>query len=107
VNNLPGITVSSHLADYFKALGHPTRLQIIELLREGEKCVCEIIPALQMEQSNISRHLAILKKEGVLSSEKRGLKVIYSCKNEDVYRMIDLSKTILGAYWEERRKPFE
>ncbi len=96
-------TARGHLADYFKALGHPTRLQIVELLREGEKCVCEIIPALQMEQSNISRHLAILKKEGILSSEKRGLKVIYACKNKDVYRMIDLSKAILSAYWNERR----
>lgn len=90
-------------ADFFKALGHPTRLQIIELLREGEKCVCEIVPALQLEQSNVSRHLAILKKEGILVSEKRGLKVIYSCRNADIFKLLDLSKKIFSLYWQEKR----
>ncbi len=89
-------------ADFFKALGHPTRLRIIEFLREGEKCVCEIVPALQQEQSNVSRHLAILKKEGILTSEKRGLKVIYSCKNKDIFKIIDLSKNVLSTYWNKK-----
>lgn len=96
-------TLNKHLADYFKALGHPTRLKIIELLREGEKCVCEIVPVLELEQPNVSSHLAILRKEGILSAEKRGMNVIYTCKNKDLYRLIDLSKTILGDYWDEKR----
>lgn len=90
-------------ADFFKALGHPTRLQIMEILRDGEKCVCEIVPALQLEQSNVSRHLAILKKEGILTSEKRGLKVVYSCKNGDTFKLLDLSKEIFSLYWQEKR----
>lgn len=82
-------------AVYFKALGHPTRLKIIEFLREGEKCVCEIIPALQMEQSNISRHLAILKKEGILSCRKEGLKVIYWVSDPRVFQLLELSREML------------
>jgi len=97
------LSANKHLADYFKALGHPTRLKIVELLREGEKCVCEIIPALQLEQPNVSSHLAILRKEGILTAEKRGMNVIYACRNKDLYRLIDLSKTILSDYWDEKR----
>ena len=97
------MSANKHLADYFKALGHPTRLKIVELLREGEKCVCEIIPALQLEQPNVSSHLAILRKEGILTAEKRGMNVIYACRNKDLYRLIDLSKTILSDYWDEKR----
>ena len=96
-------SLSKDLAEYFKALAHPTRLQILELLREEEKCVCEIVPALLVEQSNISRHLSILRKEGILSAEKRGLNIIYACRNEDVYRLMDLGKKNLLAYWNEKR----
>jgi ArsR family transcriptional regulator len=45
-------------ADLLKPLGQPTRLKILELLAEGERCVCEIFPAIQEEQSNVSRRLA-------------------------------------------------
>ena len=47
-------------ADILKALSQPTRLKILELLREGEKCICEIVPALNGEQSNISRHISLM-----------------------------------------------
>ncbi len=88
--------------DFFKALSHPARLQIVEFLREGEKCVCEIYPALKLEQSTVSRHLAILKREGILSSEKRGLRVMYWCENKDIFKLIDLSEEIVSAYWRSR-----
>jgi len=54
-------------AEYFKALSHPVRIKIVHYLREGEKCVCEIVPYLREEQSNVSRHLAALKRAGILS----------------------------------------
>ncbi|RQD78047.1 MAG: ArsR family transcriptional regulator, partial [Candidatus Syntrophonatronum acetioxidans] len=54
-------------ADYFKALSHPTRIKILELLREGELCVCDILEELKLEQSNVSQHLAILRKQGILN----------------------------------------
>lgn len=101
---MPKHTVNDLRADYFKALGHPTRLQIVELLREGEKCVCEIIPALQMEQSNISRHLAILKKEGILSSRKEGLKRIYWVSDSRVYQLLALSRDMLRQYLKEKSR---
>jgi len=89
-------------ADYFKALAHPTRIQILELLRRGEKCVCEITPTLGKEQPNISRHLAILKKEGLVQSRKDGLKVIYRVDDPKVYKIIDLSAELIRKYLEDK-----
>lgn len=65
-------------ADVFKALGHPTRLKIVEKLALGEACVCEFVNEADCDFSTISAHLAVLQKAGVVSSEKRGREVYYS-----------------------------
>jgi len=78
-------------AEYFKALSHPTRIKILQYLKEGEKCVCEIVPYLKDEQSNISRHLATLKRAGILSSEKKGVSVYYKIQDENIYKILTLA----------------
>ena len=69
-----------------KALANPIRLMIIDCLREGEKCVSEIIEQIQEEQSNVSKSLGILKSNGLIKDRKEGLNVYYSlnlcCINE-------------------------
>jgi len=60
-----------------KALADPTRLRIVGLLQDGEVCVCHIHDSLRIPQSKTSRHLAYLRKAGVVSGEKRGLWVYY------------------------------
>lgn len=82
-------------ADFLKALGHPTRLRILEHLRAGEKCVCEFTEDLDMEQSNTSQHLAVLRKQGILSFRKEGLKVIYKVNHPEVFTILDLVKDVL------------
>ncbi len=79
------------IANFMKALSHPTRIQILELLRSGERCVCEIFPEINVDQSSVSRHLAILKREGLLDSRKDGLKVIYWTADPFIYEIIDRS----------------
>lgn len=64
-------------AETFKALGHPARLHMIDLLADGERCVCDLVDAVGLGWSTVSRHLAVLKKAGVLEDEKRGLQVFY------------------------------
>lgn len=64
-------------AQVFKALGHPTRLAIVDMLVAGERCVCEIHEDSDIDISTISRHLAVLRNVGILSSEKRGNQVYY------------------------------
>ncbi|OQX92320.1 MAG: transcriptional regulator [candidate division Zixibacteria bacterium 4484_95] len=64
-------------AEVLKTLSHPTRLFIVEMLAKGEKCVCELNRNLEVDHSTISKHLSVLKKAGVVSGRKEGLKVYY------------------------------
>ncbi|MGM0652427.1 MAG: ArsR/SmtB family transcription factor [Bacillota bacterium] len=89
-------------AEFMKALAHPTRLHIMEILRSGEKCVCEIIPELGLEQSTVSRHLAVLKREGILQSRKDGLRVIYRAASPQIYDIIDLTIEAIRKIWTEK-----
>ena len=77
-------------AEILKALGQPTRLKIIDFLREGERCVCEIFPAIGEEQSNTSRHLNMMLAAGVLSRRKDGLKIYYAIKHPEILEVMDI-----------------
>lgn len=91
------------ISNVFKSLAHPTRIQIVKLLRDGELCVCDILPNLDSEQSNTSQHLAVLKNQGIVESRKDGSRVIYSLKNEEVCEMIDLAEAIILRQIEETK----
>jgi ArsR family transcriptional regulator len=82
-------------ADILKALAQPTRLKIVELLRDGERCVCEIFPAIDEEQSNTSRHLNMMLAAGVLSRRKEGLKIFYAIRHPEVLEIMDLVTVIV------------
>jgi ArsR family transcriptional regulator len=77
-------------ADVLKALAQPTRLKIIDFLRDGERCVCEIFPAIGEEQSNTSRHLNMMLAAGVLRRRKEGLKIYYAIKHPEVLEVVNL-----------------
>jgi ArsR family transcriptional regulator len=64
-------------ANVFKALAHPLRLAIVDELQKGECCVQDLVDRLGCEQSNLSRHLAVLKQAGIVDNEKKGLYVYY------------------------------
>ena len=82
-------------ADILKALAQPTRLKIIDFLRDGERCVCEIFPAIGEEQSNTSRHLNMMLASGVLSRRKDGLKIYYAIKHPEIFEVIDIISLIV------------
>ena len=67
-------------AEIAKAIAHPLRIAIIDFLRDGEQCVCDIADHVGSERSNISRHLSVMVKAGVLEYRKEGLKVLYKLK---------------------------
>lgn len=77
-------------AEILKALAQPTRLKIMDFLRDGERCVCEIFPAIDEEQSNTSRHLNMMLAAGVLSRRKDGLKIYYAIKHPEILQVMDL-----------------
>ena len=72
---------SEHLltarAEVFKALGHPSRLAIIDALAHSERCVCDLNEVIDADISTVSRHLSVLKNAGILSRDKRGNQVFY------------------------------
>lgn len=64
-------------AKIFKALGHPSRLLMVDALRSGEKCVCDLQALVGDDISTISKHLSILKEAGIVSTDKRGTNIYY------------------------------
>jgi ArsR family transcriptional regulator len=82
-------------AEVLRAIAQETRLSILELLRDGERCVCEIFPAINQEQSNVSRHLNVMQKAGILTRRKDGLKIFYAVKHPEVLTIIDQAAAIM------------
>jgi DNA-binding transcriptional ArsR family regulator len=80
----------SQVAAYFQALSEPTRLQILNLLRGGERNVGEIAQACGYSSANISRHLSLLMQHGLVARESRGTAVYYRIADESVYALCDL-----------------
>lgn len=91
------------VGNIFKAMAHPTRVQIVKLLKNDPLCVCEILPQLESEQSNTSQHLAILRNQGILESKKEGSMVIYKIKSPEVLQMIELAESIILRQIEETK----
>ena len=77
-------------AQIFKALADETRLRILALLIEGELCVCEIMAALELPQSTISRHLAYLRNSGWVSDRRQGVWMYYRFHEGDKKLIRDL-----------------
>ncbi len=67
-------------AQVLQAMAQPIRLAVIDFLKDGEQCVCDIADHVGAQRSNVSRHLAVLLKVGIVSCRKDGLKMIYSLK---------------------------
>ena len=76
-------------AEIFKSLGHPTRLQIVEKLADGEQCVCVLLEMFDIDMSTLSRHLSVLKYAGIVVDEKRGKNVFYSLKCPCILNMFE------------------
>ncbi|MEO0005694.1 MAG: metalloregulator ArsR/SmtB family transcription factor [candidate division WOR-3 bacterium] len=72
----------------FAALSHPVRLEIVAMLSQGERCVCEIAPELDRDRTVVSRHLMILEQAGILLSRQEGRRVIYKIADERVLELL-------------------
>ena len=82
-------------ADILKAIAHPNRIRIVEALRCDETCNCELGPELQLEQSNLSRHLAVLVRSGVIEAKKEGVKTFYHVVDQSVFQILDIVREIV------------
>lgn len=99
----------AEVATYFQALAEPTRLQILNLLRQGERNVGDLAQATGFTSANVSRHLALLMQQGLVAREGRGTAVYYRIADESVYQLCDLVCGNLARTYERRaeeRKAF-
>ncbi len=86
----------------FHALSAYERLEIIEYLRDGEKCVCEIIPHLDLIQPVVSRHLKVLKDSGLIKCRKDGTKRMYSLVDPRIHDAVEaLTPEVLAVFQKE------
>lgn len=95
------------VAGIFKALSHPTRLQIVRILKDRPLCVCDILTQLELEQSNTSQHLSVLKSQGIIESKKDGQMVIYRIRSQQIYQIIDIAESVILQQIEETKAVFE
>ncbi len=82
-------------ADVIAAAGHPIRLAIIDFVKDGERCVCDIADQVDAKRSNVSRHLAVLLKAGIVQQRKDGLKIMYSLKTPCVLSFMTCVEGVL------------
>lgn len=76
-------------AALFKLLSHPSRLAILQILREGEECVCHMSAALGLRQAYISQQLMLLRQAGLVSDRREGWNVYYRVTKPEVYALLD------------------
>lgn len=88
------MTTSEEMATLFKALAHPNRLAILQLLEGKELCVCEIEEALDLRQAYVSQQLTVLRETGLVCFRKDGWNVLYRISRPEVYTLLDIADAI-------------
>jgi DNA-binding transcriptional ArsR family regulator len=90
-------------ADFFRTLGHPVRVRILELLREGERTVGDLQAALELDSGGTSQHLSALRKQGLVDSRREGTSVYYRIKDPRTLQLLEVARQILSSSLEETK----
>lgn len=89
-------TLSNFTAEFFKALSHPLRIKVLDALRGGEVGVNELSERLDVEQTNLSQQLAVLRKSSIVIGRKEGQNVYYSVRDAEIFRLLDVARKIFN-----------
>jgi DNA-binding transcriptional ArsR family regulator len=84
-------------AEFFKTLGHPARIRVLELLRDGECSVGELIPGVGIEASHLSQQLGILRRANILQVRRDGGAVRYSVTDARIFELLEVARAILTS----------
>jgi len=93
-------------AEICKVFSNPTRLEILNLLRDGEMSVAKLMADSKLSQANISQHLSIMKSRGIVDSERNGKNVYYRLSNPRIIKAFDIIKEVLSKRLEKSNKIF-
>jgi ArsR family transcriptional regulator len=94
-------------ADFFRVLGHPARVRLLQVLRNGELTVGALQEALELESGATSQHLGLLRKQGLVESRRDGTSVYYRVKDPRTLELLELVKVIILATLEGNRALFD
>ncbi|MGI5132807.1 ArsR/SmtB family transcription factor [Pseudonocardia sp. CA-107938] len=89
-------------AEFFKTLGHPVRIRVLELLGQREQAVSELLAAIAIEPANLSQHLAVLRRAGLVTTRKDGSAVHYSVTGHRVPELLAVARSILTGVLSEQ-----
>ncbi|GAA0981403.1 metalloregulator ArsR/SmtB family transcription factor [Acrocarpospora macrocephala] len=82
-------------AEFFRTLGHPVRIQVLELLQAGPRPVRDLLAEIEVEPSNLSQQLAVLRRAGIVTSTRDGSTVVYALSSPDVAELMRAARRIL------------
>lgn len=88
--------------EFFKTLGHPARIRVLELLSERDRSVGELLPEIGIESSNLSQQLGVLRRAGVVDARKDGNTVIYSIASPDIAELLVVARKVLSRMLSDR-----
>lgn len=94
-------TLRRFKANIFQALSHPTRIAVVEQLRDGEKSAGYLLEKLGVEQANISQHLAVLRAKQIVISRKEGNQVFYSVRDPLLIEVLDIMRRYFETHLQE------
>ncbi len=88
-------------AEFFRVLGHPARVRILELLRDHESTVGELQAALEIDSSGTSQHLAAMRRQGLLESRRAGTNVHYRVRDPRIFKLLEVALQIISSHFAE------
>ncbi|TBO59570.1 transcriptional regulator [Streptomyces kasugaensis] len=89
-------------AEFFKTLGHPVRIRVLELLSEREHAVAEMLPQVGIEPAHLSQQLAVLRRANLVVTRKEGSTVYYSLTSPEVAQLLSVARAILSKVLAEQ-----
>ncbi|KQV14689.1 MULTISPECIES: helix-turn-helix transcriptional regulator [unclassified Kitasatospora] len=84
-------------AEFFKTLGHPIRIRVLELLSEREQAVAELLPEIGVEAAHLSQQLAVLRRAKLVATRREGVSVVYSLTSPEVADLLKVARSILSG----------
>ena len=100
-------TLRRFKAEFFKALAHPARIKILELLRAGELSVTELQDKLEIEASSVSQQLAVLRNKSIVETRKAGTTVYYRVRDPEVLELLDVARRVFNNHLIDTRSMLE
>lgn len=88
---------SSH-SDFLRAISHPTRIAVLDILRDGEQCVCHMEAMIGLRQASISQQLMILREAGIVAVRRDGLNIYYRVTKPQVFQILDAVDAAIGKH---------